>query len=185
MREYFDMLFELTATAMETCGCSIPTDLRFAPAGQPFAKSHAAQLRPLISDENLDRVESKLRDALVMVPEPYRTRIENQRRLFSFVRLEARNIYTQVSLAAEFTDAMKSTSSNADRQRAIARFEAAMKGFVKTTEDASAIILSAPADLTGRIIFEDSGPRNGTNWKMWDLQPMLDQLKAKVRLGKG
>jgi hypothetical protein len=37
MRAYFDMLFELTATAMETCGYSIPTDLRFAPAGQPSA----------------------------------------------------------------------------------------------------------------------------------------------------
>lgn len=184
MKEYFDMLFELTATAMETCGYSIPTDLRSAPFGQPFAKSHAAQLLPLISDERLNAIESKLREASANIPEVYRSRVENQRHLFNYVRLETRNIYMQISLAAEFTEAMSINATNADRQRVIAKIEAAIPDFINSFNDASSIVLCASPDLTGKIIFEDFRARSSMNWEPWDLRTMIDQLKAKIAQGK-
>lgn len=180
MKEYFDMLFELTATAMETCGYVIPTDLRSAPIGQPFAKSHAAQLLPLISDDHLNAIEAKLRAALVDIPDAYRSRVEDQRRLFNYARLETRNIYTQVSLAAEYTDAMSSTGTDADRRRVIAKLEAAMPDYIDSFNDASSVVLCGPPNLTGRIIFEDSRARRSMSWEPGDLKYMLDQLKAKV-----
>jgi len=184
MKQYFDMLFELTATAMETCEYKIPTDLRQAPAGQTFAKSHAAHLLPLICDEHLNTIEEKLREALTDTPDVYRQRVEDQRLLFNYAKLEVRNIFTQISLAAEFTDAMSSTATNADRQKVIARIEAAIPDFIDGFNEASALVLGASPDLTGKIVIEDPRPRRSADWEPWDLKQMLDQLKARVASGE-
>lgn len=79
---------------------------------------------------------------------------------------------------------MSINATNADRQRVIAKIEAAIPDFINSFNDASSVVLSASPDLTGKIVFEDPRARSSMNWEPWDLRTMIDQLKAKIAQGK-
>lgn len=175
MKEYFDMLFELTATAMQTCGYMDGTDLQQSGvAGQRFAKSHADALLPLISDEHLDKIEAKLSEASDAASEPYRSRIEEQRILFGFARLEMRNAFTQLMVAVEYNDyAMRAGATDADRLQAIARIEALLTELVQGMNRANAVFDDVPNSLKGPY-----DPIARTWWDAAAVKRLLVGLKA-------
>ncbi len=184
MKHYFDMLFELTATAMETCGYALHTDLRGAPVDQPFASTHAAQLKPLISYKHSRKIESLLAQSLAGASEPYRSRVQEQHLLFEYTKLETNNIYTQIRLTGECVEAPKDTSTDEDRQGVIDDIEASIPLFYAGINRASSMILSAPLELAGRIVREDMRPNEGMDWKPTDLMHLRNQLLAKIAANK-
>ncbi|MHB1457324.1 MAG: DUF4838 domain-containing protein [Armatimonadota bacterium] len=92
MKQYFDMLYDVATTAMETCGYPGFADMRYPPTGS-FNKEQAEQLRPLVADEHLSQIEAKLREALNIGREPYRTRVEDQLRIWRYTRGEVIAMY--------------------------------------------------------------------------------------------
>ncbi|HEY5137916.1 MAG TPA: DUF4838 domain-containing protein, partial [Methylococcales bacterium] len=149
MKEYFDLLFELCATAMQTCEYEGFTDLRWPPL-KAFTKKHIAQLAPLVTDENLDKIESLINNALVGALEPYRTRIANQLILYNVARLEVPAIYnTMLTLYLD----NKGVTSDAERLYIIA----IAKQVAVNTDKVGSILLNAPVSIRGPHIFKDGG----------------------------
>lgn len=184
MKQYFDMLSILTATAMQTCGYAVGTDLRGAPVDQPFASSHAAQLKPLLSESHMNKIESLLKDALVVASEPYRTRVQEQYLLFQYAKLETHNIYTQVRLTGDCVEALKDSATDKDRQRVIDDIDVSIPRFYENLNRASSMILNAPSHLTGSIVQEDMRPRESMDWKPTDLMHLRNQLKARIAISE-
>ena len=149
MKEYFDLLFELCSTAMETCEYKGFADLRW-PTLENFTVKHIAQLAPLVTDENLDKLQSLINAAFSGAKEPYRARIANQLILYKIARLDTSAIYnTMLTLYLD----NKGVKSDAERLYIIAIARQAAENI----DEAAAILLSAPAEFRGPTVFKNGG----------------------------
>ena len=158
MKRYFDLLFELCATAMQTCGYRGFADMRYPP-NQPWVKTHAAQLAPLVTDAHLDQIEHAVKKALVTPeepytpPEPYKTRIEDQLLLWNVARLETQAIYKTMLATYRIRDVLADSATDAERLYVAAIIKQAIENIDNATE----LLLSAQERLRGNIIYRQAG----------------------------
>ena len=152
MRQYFDALFELCATAMETCGYEGFADMR-VPPDEAFTATHAAQLAPLVAKEHLDAIENLIEKAAATAAEPYRTRIDQQIVLWKVARHECQAIF-QTLVAMQHMRAFRAGQMNqADRLQTIKVIEEAIAHINENT----AILTSTPESLRGPHVFGNMG----------------------------
>jgi len=152
MKRYFDRLFELCGTAMETCGYEGFADLRY-PLEQPFDAVHAADLAPLVAEDRLDEIEKLLTDAQAAAAEPYRTRIEQQTTLWKVARLETRAMYCTMTAGERMKKFRAGRMSEADRRETVAMIREAIDNIIAAGE----ILVSAPEPLRGQHIARGGG----------------------------
>ncbi|MHB0999165.1 MAG: DUF4838 domain-containing protein [Armatimonadota bacterium] len=149
MKQYFDMLYDLTTTAMETCGYSGFADMRYPPI-EAFNKEQAEQLKPLVTDEHLNKVEGKLREALNVGREPYRSRVEDQLRIWRYTRSEVKAIYRTIDSNSRETELQALYGSTAEvpsqvRDEMIGRYDVLTKELDANTK----MITTSPERLRG------------------------------------
>lgn len=157
MKQYFDMLYDVSTTAMETCGYPGFADMRWPPT-EPFNKVQAEQLKPLVTDEHLDKVEMKLREALNIGHEPYRSRVEDQLRIWHYTRSEAKAMYHTIDANSREADLRKqygdtSAVPSQVRDEMIRRYDQLYNELNANTK----MITSSPERLRGWWGGADSG----------------------------
>jgi hypothetical protein len=144
MKQYFDRLFELCATAMETCGYDGFADLRHS-QDQPFTATHAAHLAPLVTKGHLDEIEGIVAQARSSTEEPYRSRIDQQMVLWKLARLETRAMCNAMLVIQRMKEFRAGRMSEADRRQTIALAQEALANI----ERGGDLLLSVPASLRG------------------------------------
>lgn len=157
MKQYFDMLFDVTTTAMETCGYPGFADMRFPPI-EPFNKEQVEQLAPFVTDDHLDKVEMRLREALNIGREPYRSRIEDQLRIWCYTRGEVRAIFQTLEANVQEADLQERYGAvdpvpSTVRDKMIARYDLLAKELDANTK----IIIDSPERLRGWYGESDNG----------------------------
>ena len=175
MEKYFDMLFELCATAMDTCEYDGIVDLRAPPPNQRGVKAHQAKLEPLVADAHLDRIEANLDEALRAAGDPFRSRVQQQCILWRFARKETCTIYKEIAIVPQATAALGPDATPQQRQEAIDLIEEILRDIDAGTE----ILRAAPENLKGTFAKEDSGAFNERKTIYKDhLNYWLTKLKA-------
>jgi hypothetical protein len=152
MKRYFDRLFELGGTALETCGYTDFVDMRYPP-DEPFTATHVAHLSPLVAEERLDEIEDLATKARQAVEEPYRSRIDRQLVLWKVARLESRAMYDTMHVMQRMKDFREGKVSPDARRRMIADIQEA----ITNIEQAGEILLTAPEGLRGPHVFRSGG----------------------------
>lgn len=171
MEKYFDLVFDLCATAVQTCGYKPFTDMR-APDVQPFTRSHIAALAILVTDKHLDNVGNILEKALKIADEPYKTRISQQQILYNAARRETKSIY-QTMLAKYEYKKLTDSSSKDDILYVIALAKQALENSGAANE----ILVSSPEILRGKFVYKDSSAMwNGND----ELRSIVIELEQKI-----
>lgn len=158
MREYFDMLFELGATVMATCGYKDFADMRYPPI-EPFNKKQVEQITPLISEAHLSKIESKLRQALNVGREPYHSRVEDQMLLWRYTRGEALAVYhtLQANVREAEIEHAKAVMSSEEMARARDEMVRRYAQIVEELESGTDMLVTAPERLRGHWGGKESG----------------------------
>jgi hypothetical protein len=167
MKRYFDRLFELCATAMETCGYEGFADLRY-PLDGPFNATHAAHLAPLVAKDRLDEIERLVNDARKSVGEPYRSRVEQQATLWKVARLETQAMFDTMTAIERMKDFRAGRMTAADRRQTIALLQEAVANINQVGE----ILLAAPEPLRGPHVFRQGGLLGDDRLHGYVAQPM-------------
>lgn len=176
MESYFDLLFELCATAMDTCPYDGFVDLRFLPPNQSGLQEHASALKRLVSEKHLNRIEEQLDQALQASDDIHRARIEQQLCLWRFVRVEVPAIHEGLAAKPIIDRALQATSSREERAEAIARLEKILAGINNATQ----LLYSIPAELRGPFASKGQGAANERETAyVHSLQAIVNQLKKQ------
>jgi hypothetical protein len=157
MVEYYTMLHELCATAMDTCMYTGFVDLRQLPPYQEGLKQHAEQLSPLVKPEHLDRIESKLESAMQIDADPYQERVRRQWPLWQFARQEVLTIHLGIVATPKIHTAMEEGSTAEQRAEAIQLIDRIMAGIDKGTEilDGIPVEDKGPYGVVGNGAYEE------------------------------
>lgn len=187
MKQYFGMLYDVTTTAMETCGYPGFADMRYPPIG-PFNKEQAVQLKPLVTDKHLGEIEAKLREALNIGREPYRTRVEEQLMMWRYTRGEVIAMYHTVDANARESDLQSLYGATGGvpsevRGEMIARYDQ----LSKELDANSMIIHDSPEKLRGWWGAADSGAmaERGVYGYPAAMRARLEQWQKRPVSGKG
>jgi hypothetical protein len=152
MQRYFDGLFALCATALETCGYESFADLRYPP-DEPFNAVHAAHLAPLVAKERLDEIEKLITAARSAAEEPYRARIDQQMVLWKVARLESRAMFDTMTAIERMKNFRAGRMTAADRRQTTAL----LKEIIASIDAVGEILLAAPEPLRGPHVFRSGG----------------------------
>jgi len=152
MEDYFDMLYNFCATAMQTEGYDGYADMRFPPY-QSFTKEHAKQLAPLVTEKHIKKIGNKLYQALAGSVEPYRSRIKTQLKFWDIAKLEVPAIYYTLVSAYKTPEILAGKATEADRVELIKNTKLA----VENIKAVGKMILSMPADMRGPHMFKGGG----------------------------
>jgi hypothetical protein len=147
MVEYFDQLFELCATAMDTSGYKGFADLRIPPPYQAGVHQHAERLAPLVTTDHLDAIETTIQQAL-LCDEPYRTRVQKQYMLWKFARQEVQTIYLTIKSVPMIPEAL-SPDASAEKKAAAAR---RIRRILHNIESGTAMLVTMNDGLTGPFV---------------------------------
>ncbi len=157
MKKYYDLLFELSATALQVCGYEGFEDMDIPPM-QPWAKTHAKQLAPFVTNKHLEHIESIIKAALASVEgqEPYKTRIDHQYIMWQVAKLDCEGIYLNLLANYKMDAVLNGKTNKAERLY--------MKGIlnqaVQKITSVSEIIKTAPKELRGPYFADDSDALN-------------------------
>ncbi|MHB0998640.1 MAG: DUF4838 domain-containing protein [Armatimonadota bacterium] len=175
MREYFDLLSEVSSTAMETCGYPDGVDLRVPPTHE-YVNTHIKNLEPLVSEEHLDKIEGKLRQALNVGREPYRTRVEEQLVIWEFTRAEVKNIHNQLIIGSRISRLLAGKGTDDELTDTINRLETLIPNLAVGTK----MIQEQPDRLRGWFASAKSGAaiEERSNLYKPTLDAWLTQLKG-------
>lgn len=176
MRRYFDSLFELCATAMDTCDYEGLIDLRQPPPDQPGREAHRARLEPLVRKEHLDRIEAQLEAALQAATGSYRERVEQQRMLWNFARCETQTIYKEIAIVPRVHAALKPDATQEQRRTVIASIEEIISDIDAGTELLLAIPDAWKGSLAGK---EGAATKERVGGYKHTLDTWLSQLRSK------
>jgi hypothetical protein len=145
MQRYFDMLFELCATAMDTCPYDGFIDLRHLPPNQPGLKEHDSNLAPLVTTDHLDKIEQQIDEADRVAGERYRQRVDEQRMLWEFARYEVCTLYEGIRTVPVIDAARSPSSTPKQRAEAIRR----LQQIVERIDEGTELLERAPIQLRG------------------------------------
>lgn len=179
-RRYFDKLYSVVSTAMETCGYPDFTDMRFPPTHE-FNKQQVDQLAPLMTDYHLDSIEADLREALNVGKEPYRSRVEDQMLIWKYTRGELNAIYHILQANVLEAEIQK---AHADPAKAPAQVKDDMilryQAIVDELESGTRIVTAAPERLRGWFGTPESGSvaERGKFGYVGVMRGRLDQWRA-------
>ncbi len=174
MERYFDLLFEFCATAMDTCPYDGFVDLRFLPPSQSGLQDHASALKQLVNEEHLNRIEAQLDQALRASNDSHRSRIEQQRYLWRFARVEVPAIYEGLAAKPIIDRALQATSSPEESAEAIARLEKT----IGSIDAATQLLYAIPVELRGPFAVKGQGAANEREMSYINsLQAIVNQLK--------
>ncbi len=178
MQDYFGRINELVSTTMQTCGYSPFIDLRVAPHNDiDYAKEHASQLAPLVSEYKLDQIQESLQSLIEKAHQPYKKRIEDQVALFKVARLQSTAVYKSLLIAINIEKALDENASKTEKAYVAALIEQVLDLNDRTAE----ILTNAPKNLSGPHINRTSGVVGGEmigQLYQESLKYWLDQLKS-------
>ena len=177
MNDYFVALGQLCATTMDTNDYDGFTDLRVMPPDQPGAVLHRDRLAPLVSDENLARVEGLLHEAMMRAKSPWRERVEQQWPLWQMARMETVSIYEGIDAVTKMDAALKTPLDSKERLDLIAQLEDS----IARVQRGTAILLSIPETWKGgRLTAEDPALHERDNVDLISQKAAIERLKKEV-----
>lgn len=177
MNDYFIALGQLCATAMDTNDYDGFTDLRIMPPNQPGTVLHRDRLAPLVSDENLSRIENLIHQAIEASESPWRERIERQWPLWQFARLETVSIFKGIDAVTKMDAVMKTPLDSPERLELISQLEDS----IARVQRGTAILLSIPEKWKGgRLTATDPALHERDNVDLISQKAAIEQLKTKV-----
>jgi hypothetical protein len=146
MKNYFNDLFNLTSTAIATCGYPDFIDMR-SPYPHEHSSVHATTLAPFTEQSYLEKIESHLQEAKTLVQNDsvLNQRVDDQIRLWMITRKEALTIYQTISANSEIDSLLNGLGTAGDRQEMIVLLE----DILKNIADVSKQLNNSPEHLRG------------------------------------
>lgn len=172
MEQYFDLIFELCATSLETCGYTGFADMRWPP-NQDFTAIQVAQLAPLVEEAHFDAIELVLAKASAVADESCKERVAAQLALWKVARIETLAIYRTLVLKPKSKQVLEGHASETEWADTVELTRQTIAGILEAGE---LLLTEENKRLGGSLVFREGGMVGDEHLKQYTA-PMIKRLE--------